>query len=120
MIYSKYSSDLKSKSLSKIYEHWKDMKCLLTRYREFKHDEEAVKNFCSRYRNPFFDISNIKFFKRIRKGEEFDILNEYLNEEKSQYEIFPYPDLLYNAFNYTSYDNINVVDLDKNINKKCK
>jgi len=65
------------------------------------------------------DIKNIeldemwkdKLFNELFKMPEFDILNEYLNEEKLKYEIFPYPDLLYNAFNYTSYDNISVVIL---------
>jgi uracil-DNA glycosylase len=69
--------------------------------------------------NTNIDIKNLpldtkwktNLFDELFEMPEFDILNEYLNEEKHQYEIFPYPDLLYNAFNYTSYDDIKVVIL---------
>lgn len=46
-----------------IEETLKDFKCLLVRYREYRGDDELVKEFCSRNRNPLFDITTIKYFK---------------------------------------------------------
>ena len=53
-------SDLKMRM---IVETFKDFKCLLVRYREVKGDELLLKEFCSRNRNPLFDITQINYFK---------------------------------------------------------
>ena len=45
-----------------IEETFKDFKCLLFRYREVKGDESLLKEFCSRNRNPLWDITQIKYF----------------------------------------------------------
>jgi hypothetical protein len=45
-----------------IEETLKDFKCLLPRYREVKGDESLLKEFCSRNRNPLWDITQIKYF----------------------------------------------------------
>ena len=61
-----------------IEETLKDFKCLLVRYEEVKEDELLLKEFCSRNRNPIFDITNIKYFQTglkskglIENGGEF-------------------------------------------------
>ena len=46
-----------------IEETLKDFKCLLVRYCEYRGDDNLVKEFCSRNRNPLFDITTIKYFK---------------------------------------------------------
>ena len=40
-----------------------DFKCLLVRYRKYRGDDELVREFCSRNRNPLFDITTIKYFQ---------------------------------------------------------
>jgi hypothetical protein len=64
--------------LRMIEETLKDFKCLLVRYEEVKEDELLLKEFCSRNRNPIFDITNIKYFQTglkskglIENGGEF-------------------------------------------------
>ena len=52
-----------------IEETLKDFKCLLVRYRECRGNGELVKEFCSRNRNPLFDITNIQYFKTGLKSE---------------------------------------------------
>jgi hypothetical protein len=52
-----------------IEETLKDFKCLLVRYREYRGNGELVKEFCSRNRNPLFDITSIKYFKTGLKSE---------------------------------------------------
>jgi hypothetical protein len=52
-----------------IEETLKDFKCLLVRYRECRGNPELVKEFCSRNRNPLFDITSIKYFKTGLKSE---------------------------------------------------
>ena len=61
-----------------IEETLKDFKCLLIRYREVKNDELLLKEFCSRNRNPLFDITTINYFRTglkskglIENGGEF-------------------------------------------------
>jgi hypothetical protein len=49
--------------LRMIEETLKDFKCLLVRYEEVKEDELLHKEFCSRNRNPIYDITNIKYFQ---------------------------------------------------------
>ena len=61
-----------------IEETLKDFKCLLVRYKEVREDDLLHKEFCSRNRNPIFDITNIKYFQTglrskglIENGGEF-------------------------------------------------
>ena len=46
-----------------IEETYKDFRCLLPRYREVRGNSDLVKEFCSRNRNPLFDITNIQYFQ---------------------------------------------------------
>jgi hypothetical protein len=48
--------------LRKIEETLKDFKCLLVRYGEVKDNKELLREFCSRNRNPLWDITSIKYF----------------------------------------------------------
>lgn len=61
-----------------IEETLKDFKCLLIRYKEVREDDLLRKEFCSRNRNPIYDITNIKYFQTglrskglIENGGEF-------------------------------------------------
>ena len=72
------SSKITPLKLRMIEETLKDFKCLLVRYEEVKEDELLFKEFCSRNRNPIFDITNIKYFQTglrskglIENGGEF-------------------------------------------------
>lgn len=47
----------------------KDFKCLLPRFNEVKNDRILLKEFCSRNRNPIWDLTNIKYFKTGLKSE---------------------------------------------------
>lgn len=47
----------------KIGETLKDFKCLIPRFNEVKNDRVLLKEFCSRNRNPIWDLTNIKYFK---------------------------------------------------------
>lgn len=51
------------KQLFKISETLEDFKILLTRYKEIKNDENRLKEFFMRNRNPTFDLTNMKYFK---------------------------------------------------------
>jgi hypothetical protein len=55
--------------LRKIEETLKDFKCLLPRFNEVKNDRILLKEFCSRNRNPIWDLTNIKYFKTGLKSE---------------------------------------------------
>ena len=61
---------LKENQLIKIEETMNDFKCLLNRYLELKDDEEKLKLFFTRNRNPIWDITNTKFFKTGLKSEK--------------------------------------------------
>ena len=52
-----------------IVETLKDFKCLLFRYREVKNNALLLKEFCSRNRNPLFDITTIKYFRTGLKSK---------------------------------------------------
>lgn len=56
--------------MRKIEETLKDFKCLLPRFDEVKNDRILLKEFCSRNRNPIWDLTNIKFFKTGLKSEK--------------------------------------------------
>jgi hypothetical protein len=45
-----------------IQETLEDFRALLPRYRSVKKDSNLMKKFCSRNRNPMWDVSNTKFF----------------------------------------------------------
>lgn len=55
--------------MRKIEETLKDFKCLLPRFNEVKNDRILLKEFCSRNRNPIWDLTNIKYFKTGLKSE---------------------------------------------------
>jgi len=55
--------------LLKIGETLKDFKCLIPRFNEVKDDKELLREFCSRNRNPIWDLTNIKYFKTGLKSE---------------------------------------------------
>lgn len=54
---------LNQNQLSNIEETLEDFKVLLTRYRSIKGDENKLRQFFVRNRNPIWDITNCKFFK---------------------------------------------------------
>ena len=54
---------LNQNQLSNIEETLEDFKALLDRYRSIKGDENKLKQFFVRNRNPIWDITNCKFFK---------------------------------------------------------
>ena len=54
---------LNQNQLSNIEETLEDFKVLLVRYRSIKGDENKLKQFFVRNRNPIWDITNCKFFK---------------------------------------------------------
>jgi len=53
----------------KIGETLKDFKCLIPRFNEVKNDKVLLKEFCSRNRNPIWDLTNINYFKTGLKSE---------------------------------------------------
>jgi hypothetical protein len=55
--------------MQKIEETLEDFKTLLPRYNKVKGDKEALKRFCSRNRNPVWDLTNIKYFKTGLKSD---------------------------------------------------
>lgn len=54
---------ISQKKYSQISETLKDFKCLIPRYIEVRGNPDLFKSFCSRNRNPLWDITNISFFK---------------------------------------------------------
>ena len=53
----------------KIEETLKDFKCLVPRFNESKSDPILLKEFCSRNRNPLFDLTQTNYFKTGLKSE---------------------------------------------------
>jgi len=77
-----------------IEETFKYFKCLLVRYREVKGDESLLKEFCSRNRNPLWDITQIKYFNTglssmglIENGGKY-VNEHYIQRVKSTEIIF--------------------------------
>ncbi len=68
-IISLWSMKISSLKLRKIEETLKDFKCLVVRFNEVKNDKVLLKEFCSRNRNPIWDLTNIKYFKTGLKSE---------------------------------------------------
>jgi hypothetical protein len=66
MIKTPKISKLKQRMIEETY---KDFKCLLSRYREVRGDSNLVKEFCSRNRNPLWDITNIQYFQTGLKSK---------------------------------------------------
>jgi hypothetical protein len=54
---------LNQNQLSNIEETLEDFKVLLVRYRSIKGDENKLRQFFVRNRNPIWDVTNCKFFK---------------------------------------------------------
>lgn len=61
---------ISDKKLRMIEETLKDFKCLLPRYLEVRNDETLLRSFCTRNRNPIWDITNIKYFKTGLKSKK--------------------------------------------------
>lgn len=55
--------------MRRIEETLKDFKCLIPRFNEVKNDRILLKEFCSRNRNPIWDLTNINYFKTGLKSE---------------------------------------------------
>jgi|688.fasta_scaffold394517_2 hypothetical protein len=55
--------------LRKIEETLKDFKCLVVRFNEVRNDRVLLREFCSRNRNPIWDLTNIKYFKTGLKSD---------------------------------------------------
>lgn len=84
-----------------------DFKSLLGRYRQVKGNETLLKKFCSRNRNPLWDISNSKYFNSNLLSEEakksFSICNDhYIQRTKAVELLFREldkdPDMSYDKF----------------------
>ena len=54
---------MKSNHLEIISETLEDFKCLLSRYKKIKGNYDLRKKFCTRNRNPLWDISSMSYFK---------------------------------------------------------
>jgi len=61
---------MKQTHLENIRETFEDFKCLLPRFISVKEDLNLRKKFCSRNRNPLWDISNTKYFNTGLGSEE--------------------------------------------------
>lgn len=68
---------LNQNQLENISETLKDFKSLLNRYIEIKNDPVLLRKFCSRNRNPLFDLTSIKYFST-------DLISEEAKKEYSQ------------------------------------
>lgn len=66
---------LNHNQLSNIEETLEDFKALLTRYRSIKGNENKLKQFFVRNRNPIWDITNCKFFRTGLMSESAKDLN---------------------------------------------
>lgn len=53
---------LSRKQMTKVEETLKDFKCLIPRYLECKNSPKKLKSFCTRNRNPLWDLTNLKYF----------------------------------------------------------
>lgn len=53
---------LSRKQMSRVEETLKDFKCLIPRYLECKTSPKKLKSFCTRNRNPLWDLTNLKYF----------------------------------------------------------
>ena len=60
---------LTKKQRFKIEETLKDFKCLAPRFNEIKDNPRLVRSFCSRNRNPLWDVTNIKYFSTGLKSK---------------------------------------------------
>jgi hypothetical protein len=67
---------LNKKQLTNTEETLKDFKALLSRYILIKEDEEKLKLFFVRNRNPLWDLTNCKFFKTGLLSEGAKLLNK--------------------------------------------
>jgi hypothetical protein len=61
---------LNQNQLSNIEETLEDFKALLDRYRSIKGDENKLKQFFVRNRNPVWDVTNCKFFRTGLMSED--------------------------------------------------
>ena len=61
---------ISKKKIIQIEETLKDFKALIPRFKEIKDKPILLKMFCSRNRNPLWDITNISYFKTGLVSEE--------------------------------------------------
>ena len=54
--------ELTRKQMTKVEETLRDFKCLIPRYLECKNSPKKLKSFCTRNRNPLWDLTNLKYF----------------------------------------------------------
>jgi hypothetical protein len=64
-----FMKTLTKKQQFKIEETLKDFKCLAPRFNQIKDNPRLVRSFCSRNRNPLFDITNTKYFSTGLKSK---------------------------------------------------
>ena len=84
-------------------------------WREFYEDGKTIKN-C-----PYNSSWNELFKERIYNDERFDKLDNKIKELSTEYEkIYPYPDLLFNAFELVSLDNVKVVIIGQDPYFNCE
>ena len=57
---------ISKKKIIQIEETLKDFKALIPRFKEIKDNPILLKMFCSRNRNPLWDITNISYFTYVR------------------------------------------------------
>ena len=53
---------LSRKQMTRVEETLKDFKCLIPRYLECKDSPKKLRSFCTRNRNPLWDLTNLKYF----------------------------------------------------------
>jgi hypothetical protein len=100
---------LNKNQLTNISETLNDFKSLIPRYMQVKEDEDLLKRFCTRNRNPVWDISGSKFFdsglisessKKLNKKEL--VSDHYIQRTKAMKFIFDElivnPDMSVNDF----------------------
>lgn len=72
---------ISKKKILLIEETLKDFKCLIPRYCEVRDNELLFKSFCSRNRNPLWDITNISYFKTGLMSESAKTSTEKLCDD---------------------------------------
>lgn len=70
LIFEKKNMKLNKNQLFNAQETFEDFKVLLGRYLQIKNDEEKLKSFFTRNRNPLWDLTNCKFYKTGLYSEE--------------------------------------------------
>lgn len=111
-----------------IEETLKDFKCLLVRYRDCRGNADLVKEFCSRNRNPLFDITNIQYFQTGLKSKGLienggtPVNEHYIPRVKSTEiifeELYRNPDMGVEVFTYLIKKYVSTISLTKDEHKR--